>query len=125
MTAQSPIPLPTGADTDAQGSFAMVTAADLDPVCRSGAIGAFLSRRLEQRIRWGHSPADDLRHPVDHLPREAMARLVHVLEELGRGRGDAPADRRDIVLRKIEIAGALLMAAHDRISAQSDEQETA
>lgn len=110
MTEQSKI------DAD-QAAFAMITDRDLAPICRSAALGGFIARRIEQLIKWGHSPETDRDHSVDFLVRQAVARLTDVLDILGKGRSDCPPERRDQLLRKIEVAGALLMAEHDLISA--------
>lgn len=100
-----------------QESFAMVTAQDLAAICGSPAIGAFLARRLEQRVRFNHTPEGDMAHGLDHLPRAALARIQYALDYLGREEMTMRPERRDQVLRYLEVAGALLMAAHDRISA--------
>lgn len=100
-----------------QPSFPLLTAQELEPICRSPAMGAFMARRLEQLLKHGHSPAGDMANPVDHLLREARARIDHALEWLGHGNQYCPPVRLDQVLRKVELAGALLLAAHDRISA--------
>lgn len=105
---------------DTQGDLPLVSAADLDPVCRSPALGAFVARRIEQRIRFGHSPAGDLANPVDKLLREARARIDHALEWIGHNADHCPPGRIDDVLLKIELSGALLLAAHDRVSAERE-----
>lgn len=76
----------------------------------SPAIAAFVQRRAEQILRHGHSRAADRDRPAAHLVAQAKARLADAIDH-----ADSP-EGRAIALRKIEIAGALLMAAHDRIS---------
>lgn len=83
----------------------------------SPAIVAFIHRRLEQMAKFGHTIEADLASPVDRLPRQAMQRVHDVVETLGRDTAHVARDQREAMLRKIEVAGALLLAAHDRIRA--------
>lgn len=89
----------------------------------SGSVGAFLSVRVDQAIRHGHTPAKDRELPPFWLVREAKERLGAILDsDIGRDQG-APArnrqhrERRRRALRRLEKAGALLMAAHDHLAA--------
>jgi len=94
---------------------------------RSGAaVTAFAERRAEQMLRFGHSPDADLGRTIDYLVREAMSRLHAFVDITGKGRLMAPPPaRRDMLIRKVEIAGALLFAAYDRLHAEiADADET-
>lgn len=98
--------------------LAVPTGDELKALWISPALGAFIHRRLEQLMSWGHTPASDLAQPVDQLVRHARDRLTSFLEITGHGRMNLPAEHRAMLIRKIEIAGALLLAAHDRIRAE-------
>ncbi len=90
---------------------------------RSGAaVSAFAARRAEQMLRWGHTPESDLDRTIDDLVRAAADRLRSFTEITGRGLMELPPARRDMLIRKIEIAGALLIAAHERVFSQVPEQ---
>lgn len=84
-------------------------------ILQSSAVAAFAGRRVEQIIHYGHTDDGDL--ALDHLVREARARLDHTLDILGRGRTTMPPHRREQILRKIEIAGGLLIAAYEQLAA--------
>ncbi|HYD38083.1 MAG TPA: hypothetical protein VEA60_10740 [Allosphingosinicella sp.] len=86
---------------------------DLSAIFRSPAPAAFLDARVDQLLRHGHSPAGDLEAPLDRLVRAADERLRHALEKLSPAGGDLA-----YALRKVEIAGACLLAAHDQLSAR-------
>lgn len=78
----------------------------------SGASDAFTAQRVEQLIKYGHTPAKDREGPLDRLPRAALERVKHALDKLSPGGGDV-----DYALKKIEIAGACLAAAWDVLRA--------
>lgn len=98
-----------------QEAFALVTAADLAAVCSSAAIGAFLAKRIEQQIRYGHTPDGDFAKAPDHLPRQVYGRMHDIIEILHRS-DHVPADRIDTMIKKVEAAGAMLMAFHDYLN---------
>ena len=104
------------------GTAAVLDPATLAAIGGSPAIAAFIHRRLEQAVRHGHSPAKDRDQPPFWLPREAHSRLVAVLDEIGRDQGGPARSpdhlaRRRIALKRLEIAGALMMAGHDVLRA--------
>lgn len=88
--------------------------AGLSAIWSSPAIPAFLDVRAEQLLRYGHSPAADRAAPRDKLLRAAADRLRAALEKADTD----PA----YALRKIAIAGACLIAAHDRIAGELAEK---
>jgi hypothetical protein len=78
----------------------------------SPAIGQFINRRVEQLIRYGHLPDGDVQLPLDELIRKA---LPYASDALDIARGQGGRDNLPYALAKLEKAGALLLAAHDRI----------
>jgi hypothetical protein len=88
----------------------------LAAVCASPAAAAIVARRVEQLTRHGHSPARDAELPLHELAEKAKLYLVDALDYLRRNRPDP--DDLAIALRKLEHAGALLIASHDRVSAE-------
>lgn len=118
LGALADVPQPVEAAAAAPGLDVETIAA----IYASDSVGAFLSVRVEQAMKFGHTPAADREQSPFHLPRQAQKRLAAVLEDVGRDQGGPArsADhlrRRQQALRRVRIAGALLMAAHDNLEA--------
>lgn len=84
---------------------------EIRAIVASPAAAAAVAKRLEQYERHGHCPTRDRERPLDRLVREADRRLRDALDRLGPEGGDL-----DYALKKIEIATACLLAAHDLLS---------
>jgi hypothetical protein len=97
--------------------FPPPSGAQLVAIAMGPAAAAFAARRLDQLLKQGHSLAADLEQPLDHLIRQAQPRMSAALDLLGR------ADRLPEAMVKIEIIGALLLAAHDRVRAEMARKE--
>lgn len=83
------------------------------------AVRAFAEVRASQMLEHGHRPEDDLKLTIDYLPRAALSRLNAFVERTGRDRHmTPPPEQREILLRYIDKAGALLLAARDRLLAE-------
>ena len=92
----------------------------------SESICDVLSKRVEQALRWGHTPAADAERPPVRIAREAYDRLRDVLPMLDRERLDAATI--DTALKKVTASAAILLALHDRLSlaaSEADQQEAA
>ncbi|WP_225205062.1 hypothetical protein [Novosphingobium huizhouense] len=82
------------------------------------AMARVMARRMDQVARHGHAPDKDLKLPLHVLPEHARAYLVAALEDIqfagrtGKGRQHA--------LSNLERAGAMILAAMDRIQAEED-----
>lgn len=110
--AERPSPAPSP-----EPKHVTITTNDFAFLRDSKALSAFVIRRMEQLTRYGHSPSKDLQLPLHTLPREAYGRVQASLDHIGWD-GAHSAEKLNHALRNIEIAGALLLAAHDRISAE-------
>jgi hypothetical protein len=76
------------------------------------ALAAFAHRRLEQLLKHGHTREADLALPAGQLLRQALPRIHDAIDRAGC------ADGIEVALAKVAIAGGLLAAAWDRISAE-------
>lgn len=115
LDADTPAEAPAPASR--QPTTVPITTADFASLRDSKALSAFIIRRMEQLTRYGHSPVKDLQLPLCTLPREAYGRIQGAIDHIGYG-ADPTAERLGHALRNIETAGALLLAAHDRISSE-------
>ncbi len=121
MSAEWPLPRPPA---DAEQPFLPLALHEhVEMILGGPAVTAFAECRAEQMLRFGHSRENDLALPVDHLVREAGDRLISFTEITGRQCERLPPARRAMLIRKVEIAGALLIAAHDRLLADPIEDE--
>lgn len=77
------------------------------------AMEAVLAERMRAILDFGHTPEKDLQLPLVWLPQEARNYLIDAIDEARRG-----PDRRAIARRKLIKAGALLLAAIDRLDAE-------
>jgi len=72
-----------------------------------------LAERMRVILDFGHTPEKDLQLPLAWLPQEARNYLTDAIDEAHRG-----PDRHAIARRKLIKAGALLLAAIDRLDAE-------
>lgn len=80
------------------------------------AMARVLAVRMDQVARWGHTPDADLRLPLATLPEHARAYVVASIEDLQfSGRTKKGRDR---ALNNLERAGAIILAAIDRLLAE-------
>lgn len=92
-------------------------------ILASPSVRAFAEKRAQQLLEHGHRPEDDALLTIDRLVEFAAEACVAVLERTGRFRlMDAPPEIRDLLLRRIDSAGALLLAARDRILMPPNEE---
>lgn len=85
-------------------------------ILASSAVRAFAEKRAQQLLEHGHSPENDARLTIDRLVEYAATACVGYIERTGRFRMmNPPAEIRELLLRKIDMAGALLLAARDRL----------
>jgi hypothetical protein len=112
-------PLPAESQESLSASPARAADGPIQAIVASGAAGAFNQRRIEQLLRFGHSPDSDQERPLAHLPHKAIKYLADACDLLGHSDGSTvEADRIGFALIKIEKAGALVMSAFDILSAQ-------
>lgn len=91
----------------------------VEMILASDAVRAFAAARADQILCFGHRPENDLDHTIDYLPRAALSRLNAFVERTGRDRHmTPPSEQRGILLRYIDKAGALLLAARERLLAE-------
>ncbi|HEV2746298.1 MAG TPA: hypothetical protein VGW34_03245 [Allosphingosinicella sp.] len=93
---------------------------EIAAIIASPAADAFVGRRVEQLVRHGHGPAGDAARALHELPGKARDYVAAAVDHVRFDQGEPIAGRnaqRAIALRQIETAGALLLAAHDRIRA--------
>ena len=81
-----------------------------------GAIDLIIERRIEQIVRFGHTPEKDRQLPRGTLPREAQRYLTHAIEDLHFGGGDPEARKR--ALRHLAQTGAIIIAAIERLKSE-------
>lgn len=80
--------------------------------------------RLEQIVKWGHTPQKDLAAPVVHLPREARDTLSAIVDDIQFHRGGpAFAEARPRIRKRLLKAGALIAAALDRLDAEPSDPD--
>lgn len=90
----------------------------VEMILAGDAVRAFAEVRASQMLDHGHRPEDDLTHTIDYLPRQALSRLNAFVERTGRDHYLVPpAEQAEILLRYIDKAGALLIAARERLLA--------
>jgi hypothetical protein len=104
-------------DPRAEVEAAATNSAAIGAIVASAAQGAFTRRRIEQLLERGHSPASDRDKPLDHLPRQALTRIRDAIDKLGSEGGNL-----EYAKKKIEVAGACLLAAWDAIEAARKER---
>lgn len=85
-------------------------------IIASPSLGAFLSMRVHQATKHGHTPEADLDRDPLLIARGARDR-VRAACELLDGR-EPPPKRIEDALKKVETAGAMLLALHDRLHAE-------
>lgn len=116
MAVEWPIPKPEA--DDSQPLLALALPEHVTLVKLSAAVHAFCEQRAVQMLPpFSHTAEADMDRDVDELVRMAAYRLQGYLEIVGRGLRNLPRDRRDTLLRKLDIAGGLLIAARDRAAA--------
>lgn len=106
--------------TAAQQPLPMVTIEDLRAVLTSRALAAFTAARAEAALAWGHTPATDAAEPCDLLLLKAMQRMKDAADFFDRHNHRVPPGKRDAAMRKIERAGAMLLALWDRVACEED-----
>jgi hypothetical protein len=90
--------------------------APLDLVATKG-LADVMARRLEQWLKFGHSPEADAQLPVHFFARELHAMVGAVLEDSRRG-------GRLAIMRKHAVTlAAFAIATVDRIDAEPPEEE--
>lgn len=93
-------------------------------ILASDSIRAFAEKRAQQMLTHGHRPEDDALLTIDRLVEFAAEYCVAYLEKTGRFRlMNAPLEIRGMLLRRIDAAGALLLAARDRLLVDVPEHE--
>lgn len=91
-------------------------------ILASPAAQAFARKRAVQVLQHGHTPDKDLERTIDYLVAQAKYRLQCFMDYSGRDRlMNPPPERRDQLIRYVEIAGALLIAAWERLQAEVPE----
>lgn len=80
------------------------------------AMARVLATRMDQIARWGHTPDQDARLPLVTLPEHARAYVVAAVEDLQFGGRSKKG--RDRALHNLERAGAMILAAIDRLQAE-------
>jgi hypothetical protein len=90
-------------------------------VLASNALRAFAAARAAQILDHGHSADQDLLNDVSYLVRQAKGRLVAYLDYVPPGMMNAPPGRIDQLLKYIDKAGALLLAARERLLATPEQ----
>lgn len=118
MNLEWPIAAPTAPDAE-QTLLPLALHEHIEMIRMSDAVTAFCQRRAEQMLPpWNHTPEGDLERTIDFLVREARGRLHAFVDITGKNAMMAPPpERRDMLIRKVEIAGALLLAAWVRLHA--------
>lgn len=87
------------------------------------AMARVLAMRMDQIARWGHTPEDDLRLPQVALPEQARVYVIAAIEDLQfAGRTHKG---REKALHNLERAGALILAAIDRLMAETAQERAA
>lgn len=89
--------------------------AEIASLLASPSVDAFQRRRVEQLVVHGHTREADRKLPLDRLIRAARDRLTDALDRLGHDADRLPPAHADIILRKVEIAGALLFSGHEKL----------
>lgn len=94
----------------------LAMAEHVELILASPSIRAFAEKRAQQMLQHGHKPEDDALLTIDRLVEYAAEACVAFLERTPRFQlMDAPPEILDLLLRKIDMAGALLLAARDRL----------
>lgn len=83
------------------------------------AMEAVLAERMRQIHDFGHTPQSDAELPLKQLPRAAQRFLTEAIEDCHFQRGDWRKAARKHLVR----AGAMILAALDRIEAEPPEEE--
>lgn len=87
------------------------------------AMARVMAMRMDQIARWGHTPEDDLRLPQIALPEQARVYVTAAIEDLQfAGRTHKG---REKALHNLERAGALILAAIDRLLAEAAQERAA
>jgi hypothetical protein len=100
---------------DIVANVPLALADELHRILASRSIEAMLGRRVEQLVNYGHSSTGDLERSPASIVGKALSRIRDAHELLI---GNPSPDQTAAALTKIEIAGALLMAGHDRLRAE-------
>lgn len=109
------------ADQSAQPFLPLALHEHVELILGSAAVRAFAEARAVQMLKHGHTPAQDLDRGIDFLVREARERLTCYLDYAGFGRMTPAPERHDQLLRYLDKAGGLLIAARDRHLATIDD----
>jgi hypothetical protein len=87
------------------------------------AIDAFARRRAGAIASHGHSAEADLAKCPGQLASEVHWRMAAFIDVMGRyGRMNMPRGRRVELLRRVETAGAMLIALWDRLQVEVPEE---
>lgn len=84
---------------------------DLPAAIPVGSMERVMAVREEQIVTFGHTPQEDAALPVNYLPEQARKYLTDAKDEIMR---HAPG-WQDRASRKLARAGALVLAAMDRL----------
>lgn len=87
------------------------------------AMARVMAMRMDQIARWNHTPDDDLRLPLVTLPEHARSYVVAAVEDLQFGGRSKKG--RDRALHNLERAGAMILAAIDRLLAEEAAEQAA
>jgi hypothetical protein len=103
---------PFAVTSPAEAIFVAENLGEIVNAIHGQAARAVAARRIEQIVKHGHTRESDRDREPDRLLREAEKRLHDARDRL------ACPDGRATALRKIEIAAAMLLALHDKLSAE-------
>lgn len=121
MSHEWPVPIQPSAAADAEPLLPLTLAEHVELAATSPALRAFAEKRAEQMVRFGHGYEKDLQGGLGDLVRLAHYKLSCFLDYAPAGVMTPPPERFDQLLRYIDVAGALLIAARERYHATPEQ----
>lgn len=116
-------PLPSGRDGETAGEGGPLPSPAVDRGAATylpvAAMEAVLAERMRQIHDFGHTPQADAELPLKQLPRAAARLLTAAIEDCQFQRGDW----RKAARKHLARAGAMILAALDRLDAEPPEPE--
>lgn len=92
----------------------LASAEELVAIVTAASVRAMLEARIDQVVKHGHTPEQDANLPLKILPCHARSSIVDTLDLLDRG----PRQNLHVARRRLAKAGAILLAAIDRIDVE-------